>query len=109
MAGQIFAYITHKTGKADDSALELVTAAKKIYPDASTTAIVTGSGADLDAVCNEVAASYKEVWKFDHDALAYPNAEVIRKVLVAVLPQDAILLLPMIPSEWTFVRDFRLN
>ena len=92
MAGQIFAYITHKTGKADDSALELATAAGKINPDASTTAIVTGAGADLDAVCNEVAKSYKEVWKFNHDALAYPNAEAIRKLLVAVLPQDAILL-----------------
>ncbi len=44
MAGQIFAYITHKTGKADDSALELATAAGKIYPDASPTAIVTGDG-----------------------------------------------------------------
>ena len=92
MAGQMFAYITHNTGKADDSALELATAAGKIYPDASTTAIVTGAGADLDAVCSEVANSFKEVWKFDHDALAYPNAEVIRKLLVAVLPQDAILL-----------------
>jgi electron transfer flavoprotein alpha subunit len=92
MAGQIFAYITHKAGKADDSALELATAAGKIYPDASTTAIVTGAGADLDAVCSEVAKSYKEVWKFNHDALAYPNAEAIRKLLAAVLPQDAILL-----------------
>jgi len=94
MAGQIFAYITHKTGKADDSAFELVIAAGKIYPDASTTAIVTGAGADLDAVCNEVAQSYKEVWKFDHEALAYPNAEAIRKLLIGVLPQDAILLAP---------------
>ena len=92
MAGQIFAYITHKAGKADDSALELATAAGKIYSDVSMTAIVTGAGADLDAVCNEVAKSYQEVWKFDHDALAYPNAEAIRKLLVAVLPQNAILL-----------------
>ena len=92
MAGQIFAYITHKTGKADDSAIELAIAAKKIYPDASATAIVTGVGADLDAVCSEVAQSYSEVWKFDHDALAYPNAEIIRKLLVAVLPKDAIFL-----------------
>ena len=92
MAGQMFAYITHKSGKADDSAIELAMAAKKIYPDASTTAIVTGAGATLDAVCGEVAKSYKEVWKFDHEALAYPNAEAIRKLLVAVLPQDAILM-----------------
>jgi len=94
MAGQIFAYITHKTGRADDSALELAIAAGKIYPDASTTAIVTGAGADLDAVCSEMAQFYQEVWKFDHEALAYPNAEAIRKLLVSVLPQDAILLAP---------------
>ena len=71
MAGQIFAYITHKTGKADDSALELATAAGKIYPDASTIAIVTGTGADLDAVCNEMAQSYKEVWKFGDISCAH--------------------------------------
>ena len=91
MAGQVFAYITHKAGKADDTALELVKAAGKIYPDAPVTAIVTGSGADLDAICNEMTASYKEVWKFDNDALAYPNAEAIRKLLVNVLPQDAVV------------------
>ena len=91
MAGQVFAYITHKAGKADDTALELVKAAGKIYPDAAVTAIVTGSGADLDAICNEMTASYKEVWKFDNDALAYANAEAIRKLLVNVLPQDAVV------------------
>ena len=94
MAGQVFAYITHKAGKADDTAQELVIAAGKIYPDASPTAIVTGSGADLDAVCNEVTAFYKEVWKFDNVSLAYPNAEAIRKLLVKVLPQDAVVLMP---------------
>jgi len=94
MAGQIFAYIIHKAGKADDTAIELVTAAGKINSDASTTAIVTGSGADLDAVCSQAAQSYKEVWKFDNEALAYPNAEVIRKLLVGVLPQNAIFLAP---------------
>ena len=91
MAGQVFAYITHKAGKADDTALELVKAAGKIYPGGLVTAIVTGSGADLDAICNEMTASYKEVWKFDNDALAYPNAEAIRKLLVNVLPQDAVV------------------
>ena len=94
MAGQVFAYITHKAGKADDTAQELVIAAGKIYPDASPTAIVTGSGADLDAVCNEVTAFYEEVWKFDNESLAYPNAEAIRKLLVKVLPQDAVVLMP---------------
>ncbi len=94
MAGQIFAYITHKAGKADDSALELTTAAKRIDPGAPTTAIVIGAGADLDAVCNEVAQTYKDVWKFDHADLAYPNAEAIRKLLVDILPADAIILAP---------------
>jgi electron transfer flavoprotein alpha subunit len=77
---------------ADDSALELVTAAKKIDAGASVTAIVTGSGADVDKVAEEVAASYPQVIKFNHDALAYPNAEVVRKLLVNVLPADAIVL-----------------
>jgi electron transfer flavoprotein alpha subunit len=94
MAGQVFAYITHRGGVADDSALELVAAAGKIFPDATVTAIVTGSGENLDAVCNAMAASYNEIWKFDNEALAYPNAEVIRKLLVNTLPADAIVLVP---------------
>jgi len=94
MAGQVFAYIRHKEGKADDTTPELVIAAGKIDPAASPTAIVAGSGSDLDTVCNEAAASYKEVWKFDNEALAYPNAEAIRKLLVNVLPSDAIVLMP---------------
>jgi electron transfer flavoprotein alpha subunit len=93
MAGQIFAYITYKEGKADDTALELVKAAGRIFPDAPVTAIVTGSGANLEAVCNEVAGSYNKVWKFDNEALAYPNAEAIRKLLVNVLPPDAVFLI----------------
>jgi electron transfer flavoprotein alpha subunit len=91
MAGQIFAYITYKDGVPDDSALELAAAAKKIA-DAPVNAIVVGSG--VDAVCNEVAASYQEVWKVDNDALAYPNAEMIRKGLLNILPQDGIILVP---------------
>jgi len=94
MAAQVFAYIEYKDGVADDTALEFISAAQKIYPDASKTAIVTGSGADLDAVCNDLSAAYAEVWKFDSETLAYPNAEVIRKLLVAALPPDAVVLVP---------------
>ncbi|MGD8494056.1 MAG: electron transfer flavoprotein subunit alpha/FixB family protein [Desulfobacterales bacterium] len=94
MAAQVFAYIVHKNGVADDTALELVSAARNIFPDAPPTAIVTGAGAELDAVCNELSASFAEVWKFDNEALAYPNAEAIRKLLVAVLPADAVVLVP---------------
>jgi len=92
MAGQIFAYIRFKDGVPDDSALELVAAAKKIAADASVSALVVGSG--VDAVCNEVVSSYQEVWKIDSDALAYPNAEMIRKALINILPKDCILLVP---------------
>jgi electron transfer flavoprotein alpha subunit len=94
MAVQVFAYIVHKNGVADDTALELVSAARNIFPDASPSAIGTGSGADLEAVCNDLSASFAEVWKFDNEALAYPNAEAIRKLLVTVLPADAVVLVP---------------
>ena len=53
---RIFAYIEHKGGVADDSAAELLAAAKKIDPAASPTAVVTGWGADLDSVCNSLKA-----------------------------------------------------
>ncbi|VEN74283.1 Electron transfer flavoprotein subunit alpha [Candidatus Desulfarcum epimagneticum] len=96
MSKQIFAYITHKDGVAEDSALELISAAKKIDAGAQPIAIVAGSGADLDKVCDDMAASYKEVWKLDNEAFAYPNAESIRKALLSVLPDggDVILLAP---------------
>ncbi len=91
---QIFAYIAHKDGAAEDSALEMVAAAKKIDPDASVSAVVTGSGADLDKVCQDIAASYSEVLKVDNEVLSYPNAEIVRKALVNILPKGSIVLLP---------------
>jgi electron transfer flavoprotein alpha subunit len=91
---QIFAYIAHKAGVADDSALELITAAKKIDANAKVTAVVAGSGSNLDKVCIAMAESYKEVYKLNNDALAYPNAEIVRKALVNVLPGDAVVLIP---------------
>jgi electron transfer flavoprotein alpha subunit len=94
MARQIFAYILHQEGVADDTALELISAARKIGPDASVAALVTGSGEGLNAVCNEVASTYQEVWKIDNEAISYPNAEVIRGLLVRILPKEAIILVP---------------
>ncbi len=94
MTQPIFAYIAHKNGVADDSALELIVAAKKIDPSASVTAIVCGNGAELDSVCTAMAAVYPEVWKVSNPALAYPNAEVIRGVLVNLLPAGAVMLVP---------------
>jgi electron transfer flavoprotein alpha subunit len=89
---QIFAYIVHKNGVADDTALELLAAARKIDATAPVTAIVTGQGAELDAVAAQVAKGYNEVWKFSNAAFAYPNAEAVRPVLVKALPAGAIVL-----------------
>ena len=89
---QIFAYIPFNNGAAEDVALEFPSAAKKIDAGASVTAVVTGSGADLTAVANEMAKIYADVIKIDNDALAYPNAEVVRKALVNTLPADAVVL-----------------
>ena len=89
---QIFAYVPFKNGKAEDVALEFPEAGKKIDADAAVTAIVTGSGADLDSVATEMTKIYGEVIKVDNEALAYPNAEVVRKALVNIIPGDAIVL-----------------
>jgi electron transfer flavoprotein alpha subunit len=91
---RIFAYIEHRNGAADDSALELASAARNIDAAGSLTAVVTGWGADLDAISAALCASYGQVWKIANEALAYPNAEVVRKALVSVLPPDSILLVP---------------
>lgn len=91
---QIFAYVPQRAGVVDDSAAELHAAAKKIDANASPTAILTGCGADLDAACSSASSLYAEIWKVAHEALTYPNAELVRRALVAILPSNAILLLP---------------
>jgi electron transfer flavoprotein alpha subunit len=90
---RIFAYIVHKGGVADDSAAELAAACRKIDGAATPAAIVTGAGPELDAVCASLQGFYGEVWKLTNEALAYPNAELIRKALVKVLPADSIVLI----------------
>ncbi len=92
MAQQIFAYMVHKNGALDDSARELAAAAKQLDADASITGLVFGEG--VDDVCGQAAAFCNAVWKVDGPALAYPNAEVIRPVLVTLLPSDGIVLVP---------------
>ncbi|MCP4692529.1 MAG: electron transfer flavoprotein subunit alpha/FixB family protein, partial [Desulfobacterales bacterium] len=63
-----------------------------IDPDAAVTAVVAGSGDSLDAVCKEAAASYAEVWKIDDQALSYINAEVVRGLLVKILPKGCVFI-----------------
>jgi electron transfer flavoprotein alpha subunit len=89
---QIFAYIAHKGGIADDSAAELAAAAKKIDATALPVAIVTGWGAELDAVCENLRASYGEIWKVANQAVAYPDSELVRKALVSIIPRGSIVL-----------------
>jgi electron transfer flavoprotein alpha subunit len=89
---RIFAYITHKAGVADDTALEMIAAAKKIDASVPPVAIVTGFGGEFDAVCEALKASYSEVWKISNQALAYPNAETVRQVLVKVVPAGSVVL-----------------
>ena len=93
MANKVFALINHAAGKADDSALELVAAARAMFPDCASVALVIGAGAELAAVAKEAAASFSEVWSFDQANLAYPNAELLRPLLVKVLPAQSVLLL----------------
>ena len=96
MVQHIYAYILHKEWIIDDTAFELITAARKIDPGASITAIVAGSGANLDAVCNRVAQNYEQVWKIDNEALSYPDAELIRKLLVRIIPNGSTILIPQL-------------
>ena len=91
---RIFTYVVHKGGVADDTAAELAAAASTIDATQPPTAIVTGWGADLDAVCDSLRASHEVIWKIAREALAYPNAELVRQALVRVLPADCILLVP---------------
>ncbi|MBW2406502.1 MAG: electron transfer flavoprotein subunit alpha/FixB family protein [Deltaproteobacteria bacterium] len=94
MTQQVFAYILHKNGVVDDTALELISAGQKLISDASVKAFVAGVGAELETVCKELASYFAEVWKIDHEALAYVNAEVIRPMLTRILPKDSIVLIP---------------
>jgi electron transfer flavoprotein alpha subunit len=90
----IFAYIEHQAGVADDTALELASAARAIDSGATPIAVVTGWGKDLEAVCEALRTSYGEVWKIAHPELAYPNAELVRKALLNVLPRGGVVLAP---------------
>jgi len=93
MATNVFALINHSAGKADEACLELLAAARTMFPDATPTALVLGTGSELAAVNQEVAGFFPEVWSFDQEALAYPNAEVIRPLLAKVLPASAVVLM----------------
>ena len=90
---RIFTYIQQRGGVVDDSGAELLAAAQRIDANTLPTAILSGSGADLEAACSAVRPLYGEIWRVSNDALTYPNAELVRQALVAILPRNSILLL----------------
>lgn len=94
MTPRVFTYITHKGGAPDDSAAELAAAAQTIDAGNSAVALITGWGEELDSVCDALRSTYAEVWKIANEALAYPNAELVRKALIHVLPAGSIVLAP---------------
>lgn len=94
MTPRIFAYIQHRGGVVEESAGELLAAAKKIDANSLPTAILSGYGTDLDKACSSVRALYSETWMVSNEALRYPNAELVRQALMAILPRGSILLLP---------------
>src|SRR2546423_3012993 len=89
---RIFAYIAHKNGVPDDSAAELAAVAKKIDGSAAATAMVVGSGPALDRVCAELQKFYSEVWKVSNKSFSYPNAELIRRPWVKIVPAGSVTL-----------------
>ncbi len=97
MSAAVFAFVAHKDGKADDSALELLAAARTLFPGSAPVALVAGSGPNVQTVAQEVATAFDEVWAFDQSDLGYPNAELLRPLLTKVLPQGAMVLLPHSP------------
>ena len=91
---RIFAYIAHKNGVVDDTAAELAAAALKIDPQVPPTALITGFGEELETVCAGASEFYPEIWIVANEALAIPNAELIRKVLAKILPANSTVLVP---------------
>lgn len=91
---RIFAFIVHKDGVVDDSAAELLAAARRIDGTAAPVAVITGHGSDLEHACESLRSMYAETWKIAHPALGYPNAEVVRKALGYALPHGSVVLVP---------------
>jgi len=90
----VFIYVKHSAGAIEDTVAELAAAARKIDAAQMPIAVVTGWGADLDAACETLSLMFTEVWKVAGEALAYPNAELVRQALAEAVPRGGILLIP---------------
>lgn len=94
MTPRIFIYVPHKAGVPDEFTAELATAARALDATATPVAVVTGSGPALDQAAENLCSTFSEVWKMANEALAYPNAELVRQALVAVVPRGSLMLVP---------------
>jgi electron transfer flavoprotein alpha subunit len=90
---RIFAYILHKDGVVDDTALELIAAAKAVDPAVAPVALVAGCGDELARSCEALRGKYREIWKLSHEEFAHANADAIRQALQQVIPSGSIVLL----------------
>ena len=90
---RLFVYVVQRAGVIDDSAAELLQAAKRIDNTQTPIAIIAGFGEDLEKACNSLTSVFGEVWKLSSESLAYPNAELVRQALVGVLPTGSIVLI----------------
>jgi electron transfer flavoprotein alpha subunit len=88
---RIFAYIVHKSGVVDDSALNLQLPRARLIPR-----FTDGHSHRFGRRPRRRVQVSRRVLSGDLEnrqpALAYPNAELVRKALVKVLPSDSIVL-----------------
>lgn len=89
---RIFAFIPCKAG-VEDSVAELAAAAAKIDPGTPPVAVVAGFGAELETICSAATTFFPEVWRIADKSFYYPNAEIVRKALAAIIPAGSIVLL----------------
>ena len=93
MSADVFVLAAHRAGQADDSALELLAAARALFPGCAPVALAIGAPGEVAAVGGQLAASFPEVWIAGSPDLAHPNAELARPLLVKLLPPGARVLM----------------
>lgn len=89
----IFVLALHKNGVLDDSAVELLAAAKKLGSTQSLVALITGFGSPLDDACEQLRKLFPSIWKISKPECTESNAEVVQQLLTQLLPPASIVLL----------------
>ena len=92
MTSRVLACIRHNNGQLEETAGQLASAAKKIDPSSTLTAVIAGFGGEFEKACESLRAIYQEVWKITEASLTHPTPELLAKVLVRVLPEESVVL-----------------